>query len=101
MRNGKPLTPGLILSLIVRLTLIVLSAEILVMMLFNQLQAEGHFSYLQEAVADSLLLLLVSAYPALIWVIRPIFKAAQASSKHTEMLAAALENTGESGMALT
>jgi len=92
----EPLTPGLILSLIVKMTLIVLSVEILVMMLFRHFQVEGHLSYLQEAVADSLLLLLLSAYPALIWVIRPMFHAAQASSKRTEMLAAALENAGES-----
>jgi len=94
--HQKTLTPRRILALILRMTAIVLSAEILVMLLFNQLHIETHLTEIQEAVADSLLLLLISAYPALIWVIRPIFQAAQASSQHTEMLAAALENAGES-----
>ncbi len=94
--HRETLTPRLILTLIVRMTVIVLSAEILVMLLFNQIHIEVYLSELQVAVADSLLLLLISAYPALTLVIRPIFQAAQASSKHTEILAAALEHAGES-----
>ncbi|WP_227819325.1 two-component system sensor histidine kinase NtrB [Mariprofundus micogutta] len=78
------------------MVLIVLSAEILVMLIFNHFHIETRLSEIQLAIADSLLLLLIAAYPALRWVIRPIIRAAQVSAAHTEMLAAALENAGES-----
>jgi len=94
--NKATLTPKIIFGLIARLIAIVLCAEILVMLLFSAIGVADHLSEWVMAIADDMLLILLSAWPVALWVLNPLLMLSNKASLKTEMLAAALEHAGDS-----
>jgi len=94
--NKAMLTPKIIFGLLARLVAIVLCAEVLVMLLFSEISVADHLSEWVMAIADGMLLILLSAWPVTRWVLNPLLILSNSTSLRTEMLAAALEHAGDS-----
>lgn len=73
---------------------IAVSAEYVIMQIFHLSGFEGSFSPTIESVVDALLLVLLSAAPVYIWVIRPIAGITKDYQEELERLATALQDAG-------
>jgi len=81
---------------VVRLGLIVLLTEIVIMLLFSWSDINQQLPEFAKAIIDSLLLLILSSYPAYRWVYQPVTNDIRKHSEETDMLASALQGAGES-----
>jgi len=84
------------LRCVARLTLIIVTAEVLAMLLFDQIEATRNLSPLSMAFLDGLVLILFSIYPLYLWVYTPIVEHFKKNQQKIEMLAEALQGAGES-----
>ncbi|ATX79857.1 PAS domain S-box-containing protein [Mariprofundus aestuarium] len=83
------------LNCVLRLTAIILVAEVVDMMIFEA-TIHGTLHPLTEAILDGLLLILLSVYPLFRFVYLPILKRFRKDQQKIEMLAEALQGAGES-----
>ncbi|MDQ6997732.1 MAG: ATP-binding protein [Mariprofundus sp.] len=81
---------------VLRLTAIILIAEITIMMVFEKAGLSGSFSPFVEALLDGFLLILLSIVPLYRFVYLPILQRFRKDQQKIEMLAEALQGAGES-----
>ena len=81
---------------VLRLTAIILIAEITIMMVFEMTGLLGVFPPFIEALLDGFLLILMSIYPLYRIVYLPIVHRFKKDQQQIEMLAEALQGAGES-----
>ncbi len=81
---------------VLRLTAIILIAEITIMMVFEKTGLLGVFSPFVEALLDGFLLILLSIFPLYRFVYLPILQRFKKDQQKIEMLAEALQGAGES-----
>lgn len=81
---------------VLRLTVIILTSEIIAMLLFDITGLTATLPKLAEAILDGILLVLFSSYPLYIFVYQPIILRFKKDQQQIEMLAEALQGAGES-----
>lgn len=84
------------LHCVARLTVIIVTAEVLAMLLFDLTSINNLFPPLLMALLDGMFLILFSIYPLYRWVYTPILLHFKESQQKIEMLAEALQGAGES-----